>query len=270
MVSNRSNGIYRGIIAALAGLILIGANNPSKNSTGNATAAQGNQEAGHNENITAGISRISSALEAQKPKADPYEKDRNEREIRDLQAQENSAYWAQAMFWATFAAIILSVIGIGLVWFTFRETRKAAKSAQISAEAYIWNERAWLEFADLRKPTANIRTTPIDAFPMVAIHNSGKSVAKIVRVTAHEVDSGWKKIGRETEWPVSGRLIKAAETTTMRAFPISLNVGDTKQFIIDIEYKILGGETDCFECRFSMSLSKSISSIGGFELEYSQ
>jgi hypothetical protein len=270
MVFDRSNGIYRSVIIAIAGLILLGANNPSKNSTGNAPAAQGNQKAGHNENITAGVSRIGSALEAQKPKADSYEKERNEREIRDLQAQENSAYWAEAMFWATIAAIILSVIGIGLVWFTFRETRNAAKSAQISSEAYIWNERAWLEFVDWPKAAGNIRTAPIDAFPMVAVHNSGKSMAKIVRVTAHEVDSGWKKTGCEAEWPVNGHLIKAGKTATLRAFPISLNVGVKKQFIIDVEYSILGGETDCFECRFSMSLIKSSGPMGGLTLEYSK
>jgi hypothetical protein len=74
-------GIYRSVIIATAGLILLGANNPSKNSTGNTRAAKGNQKAGHNENITAGVSRIGSELEAQKRNGDSYEKERNEREM---------------------------------------------------------------------------------------------------------------------------------------------------------------------------------------------
>lgn len=116
----------RRIFTALAGLILlVGANEPSNNSTGNASTAQANQEAGQHENVAAGISRIGNAFETQNGKTDPHEEKRNQREIRDLQAQESSAYWAAAMFWATATALVLSVIGIRLVWTTFRETRKA-------------------------------------------------------------------------------------------------------------------------------------------------
>lgn len=194
----------------------------------------------------------------------------NRRDYADLVAQRSSALWAKIMGIAALIGMGLSAIGVVLIWTTFRETSKATKSTQINSEAYIWNERAWLEFTDWSWATANIRTTPIDAFPMVTIHNSGKSVAKIVRAASHEVDSGWKKIGCQTEWPVIGRLIKAGSTETLRAFPINLDASVKKQFIVDVEYMILGGETDAFECRFAMSLIRSNSSIGGFELEYSR
>ena len=94
MVSDRSNGIYRGVVAALVGwLILVGNTQPIGNRTGSeATAAQSDQKAAQHSDIASGISRIGNQLEAQNAKADPYEKERNEREIRDLQAQENSAY----------------------------------------------------------------------------------------------------------------------------------------------------------------------------------
>jgi hypothetical protein len=127
MVFDRRNGIYRSIFAALVGwLILVGNTQPVGNNTGgNSAAAQRNQDTAKNTNVAPGVSRIGDALEAQNAKSDPYEKERNEREILDLQAQEKSAYWAEAMFWATTAALILSLIGIGLVWTTFKETRKS-------------------------------------------------------------------------------------------------------------------------------------------------
>ena len=131
MVSDRSNGIYRSVIVAFIGwLILAGNTQPvSDNARGNAASAQGNESAAKDSNVASGISRIGSALEAQNAKTDPYEKERNEREIRDLDAQENSAYWAGAMFWATAVAVILSVIGVGLVYITFRATRKSNEIA---------------------------------------------------------------------------------------------------------------------------------------------
>jgi hypothetical protein len=115
----------RFIILAIAGLILVGANPPSQNAGGQTTTTQGNNSANKEESVASGISRISEALEAQNAQTDPYEKERNEREIRDLEAQENSAYWAESMFWATVAALILSFIGIGLVYTTFHETRRS-------------------------------------------------------------------------------------------------------------------------------------------------
>jgi hypothetical protein len=112
MVFDRRNGIYRSIFAALVGwLILVGNTQPVGNNTGgNSAAAQRNQDTAKNTNVAPGVSRIGDALEAQNAKSDPYEKERNEREILDLQAQEKSAYWAEAMFWATTAALILSLI----------------------------------------------------------------------------------------------------------------------------------------------------------------
>ena len=128
---------YRGFWIALAGLILLGANSPSQNSRGNPASTYTDQESRNHEKIAAGISRTSDALEAQKGSSDPYEEDRNKREIRDLEAQENSAYWAAAMFWVTLSAVVLSVIGIFLVWTTFRETQKSNDIARDHQRARI-------------------------------------------------------------------------------------------------------------------------------------
>lgn len=128
---------YRGIILALAGLALLGANPVSYDARGNPATAQSDKRPDKKEDVASGISRIGEALEAQNAKTDPYEEDRNKREIRDLQAQENSAYWAQAMFWATVGALVLSFIGIGLVWITFRETKSSNKIAKAQTRAQL-------------------------------------------------------------------------------------------------------------------------------------
>jgi hypothetical protein len=146
------------IILAIAGLILTGNAKPvSQNARGKSAAAQSNESAAKNSDISAGVSRIGSALEAQDANSDPYEKERNEREIRNLKAQENSAYWAEMMFYATAIAVILSIIGIVLIYITFRATRQGADEARRNVDAFISAERSWLwlEIAGQRvKPDA--------------------------------------------------------------------------------------------------------------------
>ena len=174
MVSDRSNGIYQSVIAAIVGwLILVGnaqAQPISNRAGGDAAAIQSNQKATQHADIASGIRRIGNQLEAQTAKSDPYEKERNEREIRDLQAQENSAYWAGAMFWATLGALVLSVIGVGLVWTTFRETRKANEIA-------IFAQRPWISI----EATPTIMTTKANSYTweyLIYFKNLGSTVAK--------------------------------------------------------------------------------------------
>jgi hypothetical protein len=162
---------YRGIILTLAGLALIGANPVSDDARGNPTTAQSDESADKKEDVASGISRISEALEAQNAKTDPYEEDRNKREIRDLQAQENSAYWTQAMFWATACALVLSFIGIGLVWTTFRETRQANKIARDHQRARILPSAALIRTQHM--------TTDVDV--VLRCENIGLSPAYRVR-----------------------------------------------------------------------------------------
>ena len=278
MVFDRSNGIYRSVIAAIAGLAIVAAlfflirdlstvDSAYRNSAADASVKYQSDTSAYIKKrcfTPTGLREEDCAAKAREAERE------GQRKEQDLAAQNITAWWTKVMGIAALIGMTLSAVGVWLVKTTFDETRKATKTAQISSEAYIWNERAWLEFVDWPKATGNVRTTPIDAFPMVAIGNRGKSVAKIVRATAHETDSGWKKTGCHADWPVSGRLIMGGRTATLRGFPIDLDVGVKKQFIIDVEYRILGGETDCFECRFSMSLRESSNAMGGFELEYSK
>jgi preprotein translocase subunit SecG len=48
----------------------------------------------------------------------------NERDERDLVAQETTAIWTFVMSVAALVGVVLSIFGVGLVWVTFRETRE--------------------------------------------------------------------------------------------------------------------------------------------------
>ena len=61
-----------------------------------------------------------------------YREDR--REERDLVAQRNSANWAYIMGAAAVLGMVLSAVGVVLVWITFRETRRTAQIAYDALE----------------------------------------------------------------------------------------------------------------------------------------
>lgn len=52
-----------------------------------------------------------------------------EHEIKDLKAQEDMAWWAKLMFFATAVATGLTAVGVFLVWRTLVHTRRAAEHA---------------------------------------------------------------------------------------------------------------------------------------------
>jgi hypothetical protein len=51
-------------------------------------------------------------------------------EQRDLAAQRQSALWTKWMGLAAIVGVLASLVGVALVWFTFRETRKGTRVAQ--------------------------------------------------------------------------------------------------------------------------------------------
>ena len=60
----------------------------------------------------------------------------------DLVAQRQSALWAYIMAAAAIIGMGLSVIGVWLVWTTFRETKRSADSAGATYDAFVALERA--------------------------------------------------------------------------------------------------------------------------------
>jgi hypothetical protein len=65
----------------------------------------------------------------------------NRREYDDLVAQQTSALWTGIMGIAALTGMVLSVIGVGLVWTTFEATRKANK---IAMDTFELASRPWL------------------------------------------------------------------------------------------------------------------------------
>lgn len=67
------------------------------------------------------------------------ERERNE---YDLQAQLVTSAWTRAMGLAALVGMVVGIIGVGLLWTTFRETRNAAEAARRTHQAFIDVERA--------------------------------------------------------------------------------------------------------------------------------
>lgn len=57
-----------------------------------------------------------------------------QREEKDVEAQTQMAFWAKAMFWAAFFSVVLTALGIILIWRTLIYTREAAKSAAAAVD----------------------------------------------------------------------------------------------------------------------------------------
>lgn len=74
-------------------------------------------------------------------------KKENERKERDLIAQETTAGWTFIMSAAALSGVILSVVGIGLVWVTFHETRKMNIIAKEIGDEQIAASNAAIEIA---------------------------------------------------------------------------------------------------------------------------
>ena len=70
---------------------------------------------------------------------------KNQRDEYDLAAQKTMGIWTTVMGWMAIFGGSLSGIGVYLIWQTWRESQRGASAARVNADAYIWNERAWLE-----------------------------------------------------------------------------------------------------------------------------
>jgi hypothetical protein len=71
--------------------------------------------------------RIGRAIESLKDDSDAKAKE--DRERRDVIAQETMAFWAAALFWATSVTIILTIVGLLLIFKTMGYSRDAARAA---------------------------------------------------------------------------------------------------------------------------------------------
>ena len=99
-------------------------------------ASQGNADNGSSEQpqaeiLAPALKQIESAIRDIVPKKDEAGDQRQEdRDKADLQAQEDMAFWAKGMFWATAATVIITLAGLALIARTLHHTRRAANYAE--------------------------------------------------------------------------------------------------------------------------------------------
>lgn len=87
-------------------------------------------ELSYTERLLTAVERIEPAVRELIAEENKVERERQqEREVRDLSAQEHMARWAERMGWAAIASIILTAVGVLLIWRTLLHTRDAAKHA---------------------------------------------------------------------------------------------------------------------------------------------
>lgn len=100
----------------------------------------------------------------------------NERQERDLVAQETTAAWTLVMSGAAIFGVMLSIVGVWLVWATFGETKKANEI--IRSDGRPWLDFRGIEFRKLEfQPGSFFNCTP-----KFTIQNFGKSPAFDVRM----------------------------------------------------------------------------------------
>jgi len=85
--------------------------------------------------LLSAIQGIEAAIRSHVAKEDKGESKRKEqREIDDLKAQQDMASWAKWMFWAAVASLVLTAVGVYLIYRTLGYTRDAAKAAADAVE----------------------------------------------------------------------------------------------------------------------------------------
>ncbi|WP_312403803.1 hypothetical protein [Rhizobium sp.] len=105
------------------------------------------------------------------PKGDQIRDDGGkEREIRDLQAQEDMALWAKLMFWSTLVSIAVGFIGLFFVYKTLKATRDISVK---QLRAYISVEVE--NMGDISKRNFSA------ASARVSIVNKGQTPARVIR-----------------------------------------------------------------------------------------
>lgn len=100
-----------------------------------------------------------------------------ERQEYDLQAQLVSSVWTRAMGQAAVVGMVVGIIGVGLIWATFRETRRAANSAYATYRAFVRVEDASLIVAFPIGNQINLDRTFFSF--RCSVSNVGRSSARI-------------------------------------------------------------------------------------------
>lgn len=199
---------YRSAVLA-AGLILLTLSGQAQEAVqpaleGDPVTAQGQEERGATSDDGPGaepeaapdylpaLERIEAAIRDTIAEEDADERERQEnRDIADLEAQTDMAFWAKLMFWASFAGVVVTFVGVCLVGWTLHHTKRAAdyaeqmvneakdttEAAHAQIEAIKLDQRAWMKIHPNDEAEVNISGVKNYSFASGCyIENVGKSV----------------------------------------------------------------------------------------------
>jgi len=163
-------------VAAFAGLTFAASPLAAQQSGDGGSAEGDTRQAGQTPNnspaVAAAIDRLADEIaETRVEQSDPYGEERNQREQRDILAQEEMAYWAWAMFWAMVAQTFLALCALIALLLDLRQNRK-------SSEAQI---RAYLSVEPL---TLRLNGNTGEYEVQISILNQGQSPAFRVKTAA--------------------------------------------------------------------------------------
>jgi hypothetical protein len=144
------------LIAAIVGLAIldpISQNGRAQEATANRPEPQkAEQKPVDLRPIQDALNGLTGAVKALKD--NPEAENENERAQRDLQAQQDMAKWAEKLFWATVASLLLTLAGIFLIWRTLVHTRRAANASDQMATQTVVATNAAVEAAKAANLTA--------------------------------------------------------------------------------------------------------------------
>jgi len=106
--------------------------------SGSASQQDASPEQASAPDLLSAIQGIETAIRDMIAEEDNIARQRQEdREISDLQAQKNMAFWAMLMFFVTLATVVLTAVGVFLIWKTLQYTKAAATYTKTAADAAV-------------------------------------------------------------------------------------------------------------------------------------
>jgi hypothetical protein len=177
----------------------------------------------------------------------------NQRDFADLVAQQRSALWGAVMGIAALIGIMLSAIGVWLVYTTLRETKRSADLANANVQAFFHAERG---VAVIEKPFSEAPFAEIFLSTFVLkVRNAGRSLIRVTRVTG-----GWRDDFAKWEWDEQRQFESISDQPCRPDMPISVVVSGIRKshpprsvILGTIWYDTLG-MTDC-KSHFAFSVS---------------
>lgn len=207
------------ILIAVVGLALGGNVQPINHSgSSQGTAAERKEnESPKASRVAAGDQQVSAPNVAREDER--YAAEERQRGRDDLVAQQDTAFWTRVMGMVAVLAVFLSTIGIWLIYITFRETRRAADSAQNTYRALTDLERARV----IAHTSRVLWNPPYIMAVSINLTNIGRSTAMIS--TAH---CGYLKgCDYPVEFEQTKRIDQALSTASDTTFSIRASDPET-------------------------------------------